>query len=228
LFRNILGAIKSTDVLSVDSELLYWCLKSEIDVIDSLFQVEGLDLCKPVYYVPSYKTPYTREKHAAITLRQDTTDHQRIVTKLLEETMVILRKSREVDVKWVDHALIPETMVTALILTHVPYDLLSYSKFRKLDLLESHTGKLKPRGLWYTKYYQLPGENMATLPFTRKFLLLFGDKVMFSPVDIRFRRLILDISKKQKWNPMTTDAKINYDLNHGITERYLYEMYLKI
>ena len=112
----------------------------------------------------------------------------------------------------------------SLILTHIPYDLLNYTHFNQLDLIESHTGKLKPRNLWYSKYYKFGNEDLNTLPFLRKLLLIFGDSVMIQPMDIRFRRLILDISRNRRWTPLTTESKVMQDLDFDVKERYLYDL----
>lgn len=94
------------------------------------------------------------------------------------------------------------------ILTHLPIDLLWYRNFPSLSLLESHTGKIKTRTLWYTK---LNGKH-PEIPFNKAFLQIFGDGVMFSPQGIKIRRVIQKVAVKNRWNQNTSKEKIVMNL----------------
>lgn len=226
LFRNALGAVPSKDTLMVGKHEVRAVLESEMETIQSLLAQEGQGFAKPVFYFPTYETPSLKVPHNAITVRKDTTDQQKHHTGLLISAMKSIKADQANDVLWLDHELTPaKSGVKALVLSHVPYDLLSWRHFDKLDLLESHTGKLKPRSMWYTKYLPLPKEDLSTLPFQRKLLMIFGDKIIYHPLDIRFRKLLLGISRDCKWTPMTTDVKVMFDLDRNIKERYLYDMF---
>ena len=99
-----------------------------------------------------------------------------------------------------------------MILTHYPADLLPYKDFKKLDLLESHTGKLKTYINWYSKYYPISGKDMSILPFTKKLLFIFGDKYQIAPTPIKLRTSIYEVASNSNWSPLTTEKKINLDL----------------
>ena len=118
----------------------------------------------------------------------------------------------------------PNGRSNALIITHIPYDLLSYVNFNRLDLLESHTGKLKPKHLWNTKYYPVGDRSMDILPFTRKLLMVFGDKVLIHPSEYKLRSLVLDIAENRKWNPATTEAKQIQDFELDIKEPFVLQV----
>lgn len=92
-----------------------------------------------------------------------------------------------------------------LILTHMPMDLLWRNQFPKLSLLESHTGKIKPHTEWYTKLNDKP----SNLPFCKAFLVLFGDNVVFGPLDLKSRRVLLAAAEKYQWNQGTTWDRIH-------------------
>ena len=92
-----------------------------------------------------------------------------------------------------------------LIVTHMPMDLLWRANFPKLTLLESHTGKVKAHTEWYSKLNGKP----AQLPFCKAFLVLFGDGVVFSPLDRKSRAVLLKVADKYKWNQGTTWDRIN-------------------
>jgi hypothetical protein len=115
-----------------------------------------------------------------------------------------------------------------MIITHYPYDLLSHTKFSALDLLESNTGKLKSRYQWSSKYYPVGDVDMKVLPFTRKLLLVFGDRILIQPFDMKLRRLILEIADKRKWTSLTTDAKIMQDFELDIREPFVLQFMKKL
>ncbi|MNZ57992.1 hypothetical protein D3C78_759890 [compost metagenome] len=82
-------------------------------------------------------------------------------------------------------------------------DLLQRYKFSSLTLLESHTGAAKPPALWYTKLTN--GKELEHIPFDRMTLQFFGDNGnLFTGYPIKFRRIMLDIAKKNRWTALTT------------------------
>jgi len=105
----------------------------------------------------------------------------------------------------------------ALILTHLPYDLLGYKRFGELHLLESNTGRVKKPIEFNTKYYKLKGESLDMMPFNDKFLMFFGDNHMFKPFSYKLRKEVLEIAKKNRWAPTSTDARIASDLRSNKT-----------
>lgn len=92
-----------------------------------------------------------------------------------------------------------------VLLTHMPADLLSRGDFPKLALIESHTGKLKTHLEWYSK---VNGKS-ALIPFNKAFLTLFGDGVMFHPLDRKVRNVVLKTAEKYHWTQTTTMDRIN-------------------
>ncbi len=96
----------------------------------------------------------------------------------------------------------------SLILTHYAFVLLSAKAFAELVLVESHTGTLKDRTLWYTKY--MNGKTLPILPFREDFLQIFGDSETFRPADAKLRKEIIELAKKYHWNATTTSDRIRY------------------
>lgn len=230
LYRNIVGSIDRNSYLTVSPEELFSVLETEIEIIESLFAIEGKGLCRPAFYYCDYSDVYLKQKHQAVQLRHDRTDIQKHNTAKLLKTMQLFfkYKSGEDQYKRFNSTIYPDKMEASLVLSHVPYDLLSYRNFRRFDLLESHTGVLKTRVDWYTKFFKMPDTDLSTIPFHKEFLLIFGDNIMFSPMDIRFRRLIVDISKKRHWTSHTGHEKIQLDLDLEIKERYLFDLYKQL
>lgn len=230
LYRNIVGSLlDKNDYNKLSAFDLAHAIVFEIEMIISLMQNEGNNLCTPIFYYCEYNRVYKHRYPSAVKLREDTSDIQRYNTHMLIKTMQTLFDNISGgDVYKLDSELIPKARSNALILTHVPYDLLSHIHFKRLELIESHTGKLKGRNLWYTKYFGVGQEQLNTLPFLRKLLYLFGDHVMFQPTDIRFRRMILEISRDRRWTPLTTDSKVLLDLDVSLKERYLFDLYKQL
>ncbi len=228
LFRNIVGAMTKEDNQIVTVKELKETLAFEIEMIESILAVEGGDTCKPMFYYSDYHSLYKGHHHQSIRMRTDTTDNQKQYRakylKVIEEYLKE-NKDKENLFKF-DKEIKPLTFTSSLILTHYAYDLLSRPRFSKLDLLESHTGILKPRHLWYTKYYN--GKTLSMIPFQRKLLAIFGDHELFHPMDIRFRRLIIEIATNRGWTAFTTEDKVLYDLSSDIKEIFLLEIFKKL
>jgi hypothetical protein len=227
LFRNLAGSIDKPLFIRTKPEEFAQVLYQEIEVIQSLLTNEGMNICKPIFYYASYNDVYSNQ-HKIVEIRKDTTTNQLLNVSKYQDTIKVFHKLYPDFLLQLDSKLKPDTAQKALLLSHIPYDLLSYKYFRELDLIESHTGVLKARKDWYTKYYVLPRADMSILPFNRKFLKIFGDHVMFSPMDHVLRRELINIGTYRQWTNMTTTAKIIQDLNISLKDRMLYDAILKI
>lgn len=219
LFRNIVSASSREIVLNHSLEEVVSVVEQEIEVINSLFSHEGNNLCKPIYYIVDYKR-VTDGLHHSIKLRQDGTDAQRAVSSLLTRVENTLLKHTD-EVRTFKPDIKPDKPLDSLILTHMPYDLLSYKKFHKLDLLESNTGKLKHRHEWNSKYYPVGKAEMKHLPFIKMLLMVFGDKHLIHPSIFKLRDLIIQTSLKRGWTPFTTRDKVILDLEIDLKEPFL-------
>lgn len=225
LFRNMVGSVKKEAIVTCDEKDFADTILEEIETIDSLFQNEGLATCKPQYYYCTYKEAKSTDPR--IKMRVDKTDGQLFYRHKHDKVLEMLGKSSD-SISRFDSYVMPFHRSSALILTHVPWDLLSWEKFSRLDLLESNTGRLKGRELWYSKYHSVGDADLSKLPFMRKLLYIFGDKVMIQPFDIRLRREILQIAEKQRWTTMTTDRKVRLDLETMIAEAYVAHFVAKL
>lgn len=219
LFRNIAGAVSREVFLSASEHDLKEVLNQEIEVINSLFSNEGQSLCKPIYYFCTYDK-LTKTANQAVKFRTDNTDFQKFFRFKLMRCMELIFKETDEHYK-LDSSIKPKVRFNSLIMTHVPYDLLSYKHFGGLTLLESHTGKLKTRREWNTKYFPVIDNDMSNLPFERKLLLIFGDRVLIQPGEMKLRRKIVDIANSCNWTAMTTLEKIMLDFQIHINEPYV-------
>lgn len=213
LFRNLFGSVmkeESSKILPHD-----WAevMTQEIEFIQELISLESLSQTRVFFYFCTHNDLILSDNKFDIEqLRKDNTISQKAYTSLeLDTIAIVLSKFKDRDnfLKF-SSALKPKTRVSAIIMTHVAYDLLSYGNFTKLDLLESHTGVLKPKHMWYTKYQS--GKELTMMPFYKPLLKIFGDSQTYKPMDIRLRRTIIELATEKHWTPVTTIAKVKSDL----------------
>ena len=218
LFRNLSTAVEKDVFTGSPAEALAATLEEEIGVIQNLFMIEGRGLVVPRFYYSTYEKLLSR-KTTGLAFRLPHTPIQEFYDKQLHATLRLMEKHTDSIIAFKD-SLEPMKRERAFVLTHQPYDLINFRSFERLDLLESNTGLLKPRAMWNTKYYPIPGESMVHLPFTKKLLLALGDKVLIRPGPLPLRKQILKTSVDRHWTPMTTKDKIMMDLGLDIRDPY--------
>lgn len=220
LIRNIYNACEKDKVNSVKPQDVFEIAEQEIELIKDLFRNEGMDQVKPIFYLNDYQELFKGPKEVFIQ-REDRTALQRQARHVfLGAASLLYRQYPEIKLCKLD---INGGGKDALMLTHIPADLLSYRRFRTLELLESHTGKVKKQGEWNTKYYSVPDAFMGRLPFCRQLLGLLGDSVLVTPGPIKARKMIMELSKAKNWHPFTTPQKVNADLG-TLTDMFLSHM----
>ncbi len=202
LLRNLLNSLPSGGLLTIDRKDILDTLLDEISFIDNYCSLNGVVV---KFYINTYlsikKTYEGKDK-----LRIPTTDKQRFTEEVINYCLDKLYKEDEITV--FPNEIVYNHRETALIMTHVPYDLLSHRHFSKLDLLESHTGVVKTKKDWNTKYYPLPNKDMSFLPFVEGFLVVFGDHVMFKPDSIQKREELYNALKAKKVHPLMSEETI--------------------
>jgi hypothetical protein len=114
----------------------------------------------------------------------------------------------------------------AMLLSHFPIDLLSYHSFRKLVLLESHTGVVKTRTEWITKITK--NEDYRNIPFNVLSIQILGDRsVQLRPIGLSVSSALLSLAVDNKWNPTTSLEKIKFDIRK-LKDRLLSEILLEM
>ena len=224
LYRNMVSSISKEAFMNATPVGIKDAITTEIDVINSLFAIEGDNLCKPMYYHCTYKG-LRNKLPSQVLLREEKSEAQKFNRFKLDRVLDLLHKDTD-QLYMFDYELHPPSRTNALILTHVPYDLLSHKNFSQLDLLESNTGKLKRKYQWNSKYYPLGDNDMSILPFNRKLLLVFGDRVLIHPADMKLRKLVMEVAKNRQWTALTTRDKILMDFELDIKEPFVLD-YLK-
>lgn len=210
LFRNLTQSVTGTVLADAGYKEAASVLIDEMDTIASLLAVEGQGIATPIFYACDYPHALANTPKM-ITLRKPDTGKQLHYSDLRNKTMKELKKLRS-DIKFFQGGLRSTGPTSSLILTHVPFDLLSYKQFSILELLESNTGKLKRQQQWNSKYYPIPKRDMSILPWMRSLLFILGDKVNFVPSPMSLRAQIMDCAQKREWTPLTTKDKVLLDL----------------
>jgi hypothetical protein len=213
LFRNIVSAVPSIKVSTLTPEDVGYVLGEEVDLIREIVKMYTNDNVKVIFYSSSYSNLKNEFKHASV--RIDNTEKQRQMTDLLTGSINVFYKIQTRSDSLKHFKLFLEGNVQSknkkiLLFSNYAFDLLSQPQFSKMDLLESHTGVLKDKAKWYTKY--IDGKNLVRMPFNRLLLQVFGDSQTFYPMDKNLRKDIIELSDSAKWNPLTTDERVRFTI----------------
>lgn len=212
LFRNVYGALDKQATKAILPDAMEDAIWQEMETIRSIVDQYSNGVTKVVYYVSNYSKI---GKFKMASPKGDRTELQLAYAMLMRNTIGKLLKKHsqtgEQDIRLFDHYLKPTVQANTLILTHIAYDLVSYKNFGTLSLIESHTGTIKTREKWYTKYHG--GKDLPMLPFMEGLLPVFGDNEFFSPLNKKSRDEVLELANKYKWDPSTTRDKVLYGVN---------------
>lgn len=215
LYRNLVDSVNRELFYSINYEALADTVAMEMEIIDSILQHEGQGRCRAVYYFCNYASFRDFQKPFPVHYRRDVSEFkQMFISKLLNVVGRLMRDRVNPNLMFSPSPIHPESLlVRGLILTHIPYDLLSYPHFESLDLLESNTGALKRRSDWWSKYHAVGKRTLEKkLPFVKPLLFVFGDRVQFHPMDLTWRHQILDIGELHRWTSLTSLEKIKLDI----------------
>lgn len=206
MFRNLINSLTAEEQSRVTSKVMTPILASEMSILEGEVQnVVGRKLTVTFYYNDMHRL---KKLMSSANVKVPSTPKQKILQALHDQTVKALSTYLdEVDFRYFDGKIKGDGR--ALMLTHNPIDLLSFNRFDTLVLLESHTGKLKPRSEWGSKL----GVKDVVLPFNEFTLNVFGDgSTYLSPWPMKFRRTVMELAKKNRWTPITTLSKIRMDL----------------
>lgn len=208
LYRNIMGAMSKDIAAAIAAPDVAQIMIEEMRIIpDMLGHYAGYPVTVKYYFNNLNRLEH---KYPEAHLRKDTTPRQQQYTQTLGDVIKILLHNYPQEFMVVNDQL-PGNAVSTLIITHVVYDLLSEKNFGNLVLLESHTGRIKPKALWYTKYYD--GKTLSMIPFTEELLQVFGDIETFHPLDVKLRKAIIELATHRHWSSVTTRARIVDGIN---------------
>jgi hypothetical protein len=207
LFRNLYTVLEKEIRLKVSARSIVDVMLTEMRIIDSIVQRFSDGKTEVVYYACNYNG-LTRLFPKAL-FKEVNTDLQKIYANM-ENTCIDLfsealkEEGREFHIH---DTQMPGLKKNTLIVTHYPIDLLWHDKYPTLDLLETHTGVIKRQAQWNTKLKN--GSNLDRIPFDKMTIQFFGDTGgLLSPYPIKYRKALIEIAEKNKWNTLTTKGRI--------------------
>lgn len=216
LVRNAYNAVGRDEVSSISTHDMAEVILQEMGLIRDLLKIEGKDVCKPVFYFSDYSRAF-KNLPEPFKMRIDKSEIQIRARDIFNKSKIVLRQN---DASILDFHGEPKggDQHKALMLTHLPLDLLSHRHFRFLALLESHTGKIKTRTEWNSKYHKLGEESLERLPFCRQLLYVFGDNVSITPFPLKMRRALLEVAKACNWTPITSAQRVASDIAYRLND----------
>jgi hypothetical protein len=220
LIRNIASAVDRKTFMQASVDHILDILLSEIEIITSLFQIEGNRAVKPVFYFCTYASLRTRKKDGVL-FRESVTPNQKDYDVKVHAVLRRLERMTDQIEKFDSEFVLPPGLrgqLQILIITHYPYDLTNFGFFNLFDLLESHTGILKSRKMWYTKFADFGQNDLSHIPFYEPMLFIFGDKSMIEPQSRKLRQAVYDLSIKERWTPYTEWNVMQQQFKRHITD----------
>ena len=210
LFRNMHSSIEKESIDKVTPIMYADALDEEMTFIEELIKERSNNSVKVKFYYSNYQHIELHYKQAVV--RMDNTDKQKDYTALRNKVIrIILERHKEnpthhiyVFGLHIKHR--GDVKKKVMLLTHYAIDLLT-DAFSHITLLESHTGKIKEKAQWYTKFED---KDLAQIPFADWSIQIFGDKEIFRPLALSLRKDILEVAKKYNWSSITTHAKVLY------------------
>lgn len=221
LLRNMINACGKDDRVLLHIDDLLDALLEEMEFIESfaLNEAKGLRIR---FYYSHYRDFERVYKHARLYYAKDReltnyqtalkTTYTKVLDKLTKklnnpalpkENQYLYVCENKIGIKEYDKA---------IILTHFAYDLLSHHNFQSLDLIESHTGRIKKRVEWYTKMPQ--AKRNPNIPFSEAMLQIFGDNELFMAQDKKIRDEVIRIADLRRWHQLTSVEKMHNDIHH--------------
>lgn len=211
LYRNIRGAMEREVAEKITHQEMYVQMIAELSALEGIIAQRTSGTMKIVFYACDYNN-LTRLYPKAL-FKPIRTDKQAINASIENNVLAEVFKNeanRDFTLYHFDTRL---TLMEArkkprvLIITHYPFDLLSRDEFATMDLLESHTGAIKKPPQWNTKLHN--GKELERIPFNKMTIQLFGDSAgLLSPYPIAYRREMIEIANKYKWNSSVSKDRI--------------------
>lgn len=215
LIRNIVGACEQTPDRIQAGDVAY-TLTEELEHIAQILKEFGSTMQIMPYYC-GYRKITKQYPKAGIRITGDPevdkrTPKQQMRDRLFDESWFLTRallQQTQTPFQYFDHDINKYTPQRTLMLTHYPIDLLAHKQFSELTLIESHTGAIKPRSEWNTKFYN--GKELSMMPFNSATLQIFGDPETFKPIALKYRKAVLDVATVSRWTYLTTRDKMRFN-----------------
>jgi hypothetical protein len=220
LIRNLLSSMETATRDQLRSLDIYAVIKIEMELIQRVVGELSKGVTEVTFYCCNYSDlsivlPNAIPRKVNTDLQLHLLKLEMDVLKSLIKDGVIKEFKTKLDGKDKD----------VLILTHHCLDLLWSNTFRKLRLLESHTGTVKTKTQWHTKLTN--GKELPEMPFNKFTVQVFGDNnVVLSQSDRKLRAIVVNMATENRWSSVTTMEKIRFNIN-GLKDHFAKTVLLK-
>lgn len=202
LYRNVLSSIKYKDKeILVSNKLVKEQLLNDMYLLIDLYNDTGIEL---IFYLPDYTL-----LHKKYIKGKDPTAYTPYVTHSFIAENIKRLVFPGVVCRGTTHSTLPRMPKKVLLLSHFTIDLLDAKNIPNLHLLESHTGKIKTKLEWGSKYHPIGKRDLSMLPMNSRLLYMFGDKSLVKPMPILDRRGLYELIMTQNWTPNTSNDRVN-------------------
>lgn len=209
VLRNIISSVPTEyqhDLHPIDVSKAF---ERELVIIQELVR-DHVPTINVRFYYPTYQGFVRMYKNA---LHKTPSNENQIAYAKLEQKVYEASIPRFPNIEKVDCKL-PYITNNAYITTHFPADLLTKSGIGELTLVESHTGTFKRKSLWSSKLTGNDRPEVASLPFNRLTIQVFGDcSIQFKSSPLKMKRMLLDMAASSKWNTLTPDERVRFSVN---------------
>jgi hypothetical protein len=220
VLRNLIGAYEKAPT-NFETGAVIDTFIEEIDTLLNLAKTYFTNGFSVTLYYPSYGSVVDLFTRANV--KEPITKLQREKYQLERKCYERMLKERPTVIK--TNCKLSGANSEALIVTHYPIDLLSFTTFRKLTLLESHTGHIKDKPQWLTKL-STKSEH-SNLPFNILTLQILGDGKMFGSMGSKYTGVLTKLAESGQWTTLTTKERVKFDINRmndKLAEMLLKEM----
>lgn len=211
VFRNLYQSLPKLIAEGIELPVWLRAFTSELLMIQRVCS-ELRSTLKIVYYLPSYDR-LDRDFRGAL-LRPARTDNQKAYAKLQQDVLsglkpyMTLLQQHRIYIELVD-TYPPRIESQALMLTSFMVDLVQ-SRW-DTRLLESHTGAIKDRSHWHTKFAGSADSSM--MPFNKLTLSILGDNSLFAPHPVAVRKALYALAEEKNWHPLVTYDYVKYSVS---------------
>jgi hypothetical protein len=207
LYRNCIGAVATPERVHLNHRQLLDGLVEDIEVLSSTVESTLLGKLKVSFYYCDYSDfklvfPLAKFRELKTPKQLFENELEKAVYKLFYSGSYTSNglNFRHFDTRFKDKG------KNVILLSSYPLDLLWRKNFNALTLIESHTGVIKPRSVWYTKL--TGGSQLVRIPFNSLSLQVFGENLLFASMPPAIKRKILAMAEEDKWTSVTTDERI--------------------
>lgn len=208
IIRNILTAIPYKNKVEILTNAKFRTYVA--DEVEAIFNLYENSDCTPALYIPDYSGATKYYNMGKSKLSGYLEEHEIMVKvvkgiKFMNSVNIIPKSEMKSGYR------LPKTTDKILLTTSYALDL--HNNLPNMFLLESHTGKLKSKLEFSSKYKKSASYDVSTLPFNEFIHYAIGDNTLVAGLKTKYKKQLFNIALDKKWTPRTTDDKIRSNIN---------------